>query len=191
MKHIQKTLKERWITGPMNYDVPQPKRHTHSYMTMYQNQLKTNKGLLTALSLTVIVAFGYGVGANTYYKRKLTKANNESNKCMTAYQRSEGAYNEVVSMILTPDNNSPESIIDRVFGKDAPEAKKVFTCESHLKADATHKNNDGSLDVGIAQINSVHSIPESYLKNPMINILVAKQIFDAQGWNPWTCKKAL
>jgi hypothetical protein len=78
-----------------------------------------------------------------------------------------------------------------VFGKDCPEALRIFTCESGLRPSAKGTNTNGSTDVGIAQINSIHSIPEAYLKNPHINILVAKQMFDSQGWGPWVCARKL
>jgi len=85
-----------------------------------------------------------------------------------------------------------KQIVRDVFGKDADDAIKVFMCEglrSNKCNDGLNKN--GSFDCGVAQINSVHGIARKWLLNPEINIRVAYQIFQAQGWNPWTCKYVL
>lgn len=89
---------------------------------------------------------------------------------------------------------TPQTIQEQicaVFKEDCADAIKIFSCESGLRANAQGKNKNGSTDTGIAQINSVHSIPETYLKNEKINILVAKQIYDRQGWRPWVCARKL
>lgn len=83
-----------------------------------------------------------------------------------------------------PENNV--EIIKQVFGKDADQAIAVARCESGLRSNAINKaNKNGSKDMGLFQINSVHGIPERYLLNPVINAQVAKQMFDANGWNNW------
>lgn len=96
--------------------------------------------------------------------------------------------------IKTPVYELPPEIIDKVrvvFGKDADQAIRVFTCESHLNPKAQGTNTNGSTDTGVAQINSVHGISAKWLKNPDINLLVAKQIFNRSGWSPWTCARKL
>jgi len=91
----------------------------------------------------------------------------------------------------TKSADSIEEKIKKVFGKHYEEAILIFKCESGLRANATGHNTNGSTDSGIAQINSVHKVSERYLLNPDINLLVAKQIYDAQGWNPWVCAHKL
>ncbi len=53
-------------------------------------------------------------------------------------------------------------------------------------------NKDGSTDIGVFQINAhAHrnkATPEQ-LRDCLTNILVAKQIFDRQGWSPWVVYK--
>lgn len=49
-------------------------------------------------------------------------------------------------------------------------------------------NTNGSVDIGIFQINATaHRAKASIdqLKDCTINIKIAKQIFDRQGWSPW------
>ena len=50
--------------------------------------------------------------------------------------------------------------------------------------DRVHVNTDGSKDVGIFQLNSVHS-GKGNIYDCIENIKIAKRIFDRQGWEPW------
>jgi hypothetical protein len=87
--------------------------------------------------------------------------------------------------------------IAKYFGKDAPVAEKVFTCESNLNPMALNdKNTNGSSDLGIPQINSVHAKEfEKMYSMPFkigahdteISIKYAKYIYDHQSWSPWVC----
>jgi hypothetical protein len=75
-----------------------------------------------------------------------------------------------------------------VFGAQANNAFKVLSCENHrLNPSARGMNTNGTSDVGIFQINSVHGIPEYYLKDWRTNIDIAYQIYKASGWNAWAC----
>ena len=53
-------------------------------------------------------------------------------------------------------------------------------------------NTNGSYDIGVFQINTIHTpskATKEQLKDCMTNIQVAKRIYDAQGWSPWTVYK--
>ena len=94
-------------------------------------------------------------------------------------------------------------LIDAVFGKFSDVAKKVAASEnSTFQPDLdSPPNSDGSFDRGIFQINSntfndyMRRMPNllkkngitSYedMKNPLLNIRMAKIIFDYQGWDAW------
>jgi|ERR1035437_10314498 hypothetical protein len=79
-----------------------------------------------------------------------------------------------------------------VFGKDAPDAFKVLSCENHaLNPNAQNYNNNGTVDIGIMQINSVHNVPGKYLYDWRTNISVGYQIFKDSGWGAWTCSYML
>ncbi len=96
------------------------------------------------------------------------------------------------------------SEVYRVFGKDAPDAIRVFTCESGL---VPSKVGDSFLpstiamhsqglpfgeSIGIAQVRLLPGRPDrQWLANIYNNITYAHQIFSAQGWQPWSCKKVL
>jgi Lysozyme like domain len=71
-------------------------------------------------------------------------------------------------------------------------ATAIALAESSGNTDATNRNTNGSIDVGLWQINSVHrrahpEWTEIWLKNPMNNAR-AMDIVSANGtnWTPWT-----
>lgn len=84
-----------------------------------------------------------------------------------------------------------EGQIRRVFGKDADMAIKISWAENgSRKCDRDNKglNKDGTYDIGVFMINAYyhrHKATDSELRDCLKNILVAKQIFDRQGWSPW------
>lgn len=86
-----------------------------------------------------------------------------------------------------PTKNEIVLAIKTIFGNKADEAIKIFTCESSLIPNALNINTNGSVDGGLAQINSVHvkRFGLSYLGNPIENIKVAYELFKEQGWRPW------
>jgi hypothetical protein len=59
----------------------------------------------------------------------------------------------------------------------------------------THRNRNGTVDYGLFQINSVHAAKVGgnleKLKDPETNVKVAFQIWQEQGWRPWTTAKKL
>lgn len=95
----------------------------------------------------------------------------------------------------TEDKQEQESVTDKitsVFKDHAPDAILIAQCESGLNPNAiNNSNSNGSTDTGLFQINSIHNIPQRYLLNPDINIQVAYQLFQQQGWSPWVCKHVL
>lgn len=100
-------------------------------------------------------------------------------------------WREVVDQILAewadvhPDPNKA-----KVFTKQALE---VFFCESGWREDAEHVNTDGTVDLGIAQINSVHGYSRHELLAARNNIRIAKELFVKSGysWKPWVCARKL
>jgi len=69
-------------------------------------------------------------------------------------------------------------------------ALAVAKAESGLKEDAFNVNSNGSIDVGIFQINSVHykkqgcSLKE--IIDPYKNVDCAYEIYQSSGWNAWS-----
>jgi hypothetical protein len=81
-----------------------------------------------------------------------------------------------------------KAYIKTVFGDQADNAYKVLACENgRLNPNARGMNTNGTSDVGIFQINSVHGVPESYLKDWRTNVDIAYQIYKGSGWGAWSC----
>lgn len=82
-----------------------------------------------------------------------------------------------------------EAQINRIFGKDARVATAVFKAESGLRCNAINRaNSNGSVDYGVAQINSIHmkkGYTEANLLDCETNLRVALAIFNRQGFEPW------
>lgn len=102
---------------------------------------------------------------------------------------------EVVNELPQIKDLTPiEEYICDTFGPyDCRLALAVFSAESNLREDAYNCNSNGSLDLGPAQINSVHWEKEGCglqdLVDPYKNIECAKQIYDASGFGAWTVFK--
>ena len=58
----------------------------------------------------------------------------------------------------------------------------------YRERDRVHINTNGSKDVGIFQINTVHEA-KGNLYDCKSNILIAKQIYLKQGFTPWVTYK--
>jgi len=111
-----------------------------------------------------------------------------------------------------PELTPIEVKIWEVFGEDAPTAIKVATCESGMRAEA---HGDTALlvvngkdivgdSIGVFQIrtggkdfnraranNMTPDEFRAWMWDADENIKYAKEIYDRQGWAPWTCKKDL
>jgi len=79
--------------------------------------------------------------------------------------------------------------IVEVFGDESANAITIINkCENHnFDPKATNWNSDGSEDVGIFMVNSVHGYSEEQLMNWKFNTDKAKQIYDRNGWSAWAC----
>jgi hypothetical protein len=82
-----------------------------------------------------------------------------------------------------------EKYICEKFKSDCQLALAVAKAESGMKEEEIGVNRDGSIDMGIFQINSVHwskngCNPKSLL-DAYKNVDCAYQIWKSSGWNPW------
>lgn len=71
-------------------------------------------------------------------------------------------------------------------------AVAIAFAESSFDSNATHRNDDGSTDYGLWQINSVHGYAElgsGAWANPTVNAQLAYRVWNAQGWNAWSTHK--
>jgi len=79
--------------------------------------------------------------------------------------------------------------------KDTEITKIIATmkCESGLKADSINKNSNGTFDIGVGQINDVHSkrISREDRMDFVKNIDFIYTLYQEQGLNPWVCARKL
>jgi soluble lytic murein transglycosylase-like protein len=90
---------------------------------------------------------------------------------------------------VEPDPLNPiERYACNTFGKDCKIALAIMQAESHEDPNAINKNTNGTYDIGIMQINSVHfaQCSLSQLSDPKGNIDCAYKIYQRQGFSPWS-----
>lgn len=69
----------------------------------------------------------------------------------------------------------------------APQMAALAFAESSYNPVATHKNDDGTTDYGLWQINSVHNYDaNALLSNPAYNAEAAVAVYKAQGFGAWS-----
>jgi hypothetical protein len=97
-------------------------------------------------------------------------------------------------VVVTGQENYTEkqkiyAYIVEVFGDQAANAITIInTCENKdFNPKATNWNSNGTEDVGIFMINSVHGYSEEQLQDWKFNIDAAKKIYDNNGWSAWAC----
>lgn len=86
------------------------------------------------------------------------------------------------------------SLIKRYFPPEEWEnASRIMEGESSVNPAAENKNEDGTLDYGLFQINEVQKknlknwLGYKYedMKDPNKNVKFAAELWKRQGWNPW------
>ncbi len=84
------------------------------------------------------------------------------------------------------DQTGTIDLIQDVWGEHWPLAAAIAECESALRADAVNTANaDGSEDVGLFQINSIHGRSRDELLDPVANTRFAYTLFQTYGIAPW------
>ncbi len=87
----------------------------------------------------------------------------------------------------TPADHAPAiALIQQIWGADWELGVAIAVCESGLQAEAVHTGNpDGSEDVGLFQINSIHGRSRDELRDAVANTRFAYSLFQAYGTAPW------
>ena len=91
-----------------------------------------------------------------------------------------------------PTKGEVKAYILEVFGERAGKQaiKMLSECEnSTFDQSRRNHNRNGSIDYGVFQINSIHKRKrgKKFIADWRENVKVAKQIYDEQGWSPWSC----
>ena len=88
---------------------------------------------------------------------------------------------------LPPDMTEVEKKICDTFTSDCKIMIAIAHAESGLNPGSINtKNNNGSIDVGLFQINSIHGYSKAELLNVDFNLQIAKAVYDNQGITAWS-----
>lgn len=82
--------------------------------------------------------------------------------------------------------------INTRFGSAAALANKVATCESSKIETNIGLNTNGTYDMGVFQVNTVHGNTAAFrasMLNYKSNIDYAYTLYASQGWTPWNSSK--
>ncbi|MEO0289598.1 MAG: transglycosylase SLT domain-containing protein [candidate division WOR-3 bacterium] len=92
-----------------------------------------------------------------------------------------------------PETPFEEYIFDKWGPVDGKIAIAIARAESGMREEAINVNHNGSLDIGIFQINSVHWKKEGCSPKELFdaykNVDCAYKIWQASGWSAWTVAK--
>lgn len=98
-----------------------------------------------------------------------------------------------IALVEEQAEESAELTIEEKIRRVFPEAPDVMLAiakaESGLDPNATNVNKNGSSDIGIFQINSVHGYDDLSLFDPDTNIEAARKVYEKQGLTAWTVFK--
>ena len=89
--------------------------------------------------------------------------------------------------------NEIEQYICEVFEEDYEDAMTILSCENKgLNPLAINDaNSNGSIDVGIFQINSIHGFTVEEMQDWKANVDFAHKLFERGGWYQWSCSYTL
>jgi soluble lytic murein transglycosylase-like protein len=84
-----------------------------------------------------------------------------------------------------------EVLVASAFPEDPKTALRIVSCESAWNSAARSATGDS----GLFQINDIHRGPGGVaaglsvedLFDPLVNIRVARALYDESGWHPWVC----
>ena len=97
--------------------------------------------------------------------------------------------NKALAAPAKEEVKAKELTIEEKIAKVFPENPKVMIAvakaESGLNPLTVHKNTDGSRDLGIMQINSVHGEDDLKMLDVDQNLAVARKVYEKQGITAW------
>lgn len=104
-----------------------------------------------------------------------------------------GCNNHFIKTVYAKESKTElQEITEYIVKKFEPEGRQVavkalacFISESGLRNNAVGVNKNGTNDVGVAQINSIHGMSTEDRMDYKKNIDKAYQIYKSRGWKAW------
>lgn len=172
MKHLPNLMHEK----PYTYRVG-----SNQYRAKHRHNLKPG----TWVTIGLIIAFFALPVYMGYVNRQLDKKFEMLNKAVTVNVYVPQPYKDP-PMAEEPEQQTNISIIKKIWTDAWKVGVAIASCESGLRHDAVNTHNsDGTIDVGLYQINSVHNWREADMMNPIANAAVAYAMYQRQGLTPW------
>lgn len=159
------------------------------YKGKWLESQKNGRGLLLALGISWVLFILLYVGTTLHNKAEIEALQRQNMVGLTMANEysiiTDNLLDDILKSYSLPTD--PVEVINFVFGKDAPVMTKIAKCESGLNPNAKNKNSTAR---GLFQVmSSVHGVQEKWLYNPMVNALIAKQLYDRQGTVPWASSR--
>lgn len=167
------------------------------------NQYKTRKGYFTpqpAWKLTRVNWKDFSVLAAVSFivtiiavEHHVDLARNHVNDSMSWVKKAKA---EEIQTYQTPqlapmtERQAMIRIIKKIWGSDWQTGLAISSCESGIDGHrAPNGNTNGTLDVGLFRVNTVHGWTVEEMSDPIANAGYAYSIFKDQGLAPWESSK--
>ena len=87
----------------------------------------------------------------------------------------------------SPRQPAIEELIRKYFPEEPEIMIAIAKAESgqDLNPKAYNKNNNGSEDIGVFQVNTIHGYDKEWLQDPENNCKAARKVYDTQGKQAW------
>jgi len=157
---------------------------------------KRKVGVLVILAIIgiMLLGLGYGLVSLLEWHDDHVIVYNKVLTVKTAYPITIKDREKIVIRPLIMDikvDTPLEQMICETFGNwECKTALAVAQAESGMRVDAWNSNTNGTLDIGLFQINSIHWDKEGCSLAELVteegNVKCAKKIYDDSGWSAWS-----
>jgi hypothetical protein len=154
------------------------------FISSYGSKKRLLAVFLIIINVYIYTVLSYGI-ISTYSIQIQPKESSVVIEVIQAKEEEEVIQEEEVSSSPSPEVTL-EDKIRKLFPEDPEVMLAIAKAESGLNTTEVNRaNTNGTIDVGIFQINSVWGYSEAYLKDEDNNLEVAREVYDTQGITAW------
>lgn len=99
-----------------------------------------------------------------------------------------------LSVVKCETENPRQYVVDEFdkAGLDGDKMAKIVECESHFNVNAVNYNRNGTKDLGLYQINSVHQVSDKCRKDLICSTKWAiNKVKKDKSFKAWVCEKLI